>query len=977
MPEPDRAHVATAAEATQPARQPDAVRCLFLIEPSTAPSTVMRDPISVDAASGNATGDLYLELEQRPDGLTGRLHYNIELFKPAMVHRLIGSFTTLLEGIVADPDCLLCALPLLEEVESLPIRPEWNGMAQFLPGITLHAGFEAQAVRTPQAPAVEFDGQIWPYGELNRRADQLAARLAAAGAGPGTLTALYMERSPDMVAGLLAILKTGSAYLPLDPAFPIGRLALITSDAGPEVLLTQRSLQTSTPATDARIVCLEDDDPVQNVPTEVRPVVDAEALAYVLYTSGSTGRPKGVEVPHRAVMNLLASMRHEPGFQATDTLLAVTTIAFDIAVLELFLPLLSGGRVVLASREVTADPRRLADLMRHSRCSVMQATPATWRGLIEAGWGGDDGLRILCGGEAMSRNLADKLLTRCGALWNMYGPTETTVWSTIHRVRPGETSVPIGQPIGNTRTYIVDSSDGLVPTGVAGELLIGGAGVAHGYRRNPILTAERFITSPFSPKERVYRTGDLARYCPNGAIEWLGRADSQIKIRGFRIEVQEIEAALEGYPDVLSAAVKAWPDASGHPILAAYFVTTADGPIDLAALRLFLRGLLPDYMMPGRFVALGELPLTPNGKLDRNALPRPGVLIGGSASGALAEARECKLAALWEELLDVRNLGPDDNFFDLGGDSLRAVSLLVAIEQQFDRRLTLAALFQTPTIASMAALLGEKEAEMRLPLAAEIQPQGSRPTLFWIDGGPMFLPLANAMGLEQPFLGVTLNPTELGETGFQPDLETIARHLVRTIRTIQPDGPFLIGGYCAGGVLAYEVASQLVAAGHPVPLLCLIDAQNPVDFQRVGSLTVELAKLRHHLAAAMQASPARRWDYIVEHASSAYRRILSRSPWHSVMKSEPFTLGEIMQPAADAYRPGIYKGKVALFQAKRPKQLDLRHGWAKVVVGELVSYEFAGAHSTMLEHPQVSELARLMNGCLDQVQAVSQSPPVA
>ncbi len=877
--------------------------------------------------------------------------------------------TTPLKGAAIDPDAALDSLPPLMTEDLRQIEWRCGKTCQSMSEPTLHGWFENQAFRTPDAPAVHADGRSYTYRELSQRADQMALRLAAAGAACGTLVALCLERSFDMVAGLLAILKTGAAYLPLDPAFPAARLSLIVADAAPGILLTQQSLRTMLPETSARVLFCEDDDAEGDDDGDARRSrvsidQDAASLAYVLYTSGSTGRPKGVEVPHRAIVNLLASMRNEPGFTADDALLAVTTIAFDIAMLELFLPLVSGGRVVLASRTEAADPRQLADLISRSRCTVMQATPATWRGLIAAGWKGDQSLRVLCGGEAMSRELADTLLPRCAAVWNMYGPTETTVWSTIHRVQPGgDGPVPIGRPIANTVVFIQDESGAPVLVGTSGELTIGGFGVANGYRGNPTLSDERFIASPFSPGERLYRTGDIARYRDDGAIEWLGRADSQVKIRGFRIEVQEIEAALERHPDIACAAVRTWPDTRGQPMLAAYLVMACEGAPESAALRAFLRRTLPDYMIPSRTLALAALPLTPNGKVDRNALPDPGPRAGYAEDDLPAGDRERKLVAIWQNLLDVRDIGPRSDFFELGGDSILAVSLLLSIEAEFGRRLTMAALFQAPTLASMAAVLGEAENQTRLPLAAEIQPKGTRPSLFWIDGGPMFLPLAGALGMDQPFLGVTLNPEELREVGFEPDLETIARHLLRTITTIQPSGPYALGGYCAGGVLAYEVASQLMAAGHAVGMLCIIDAQNPTHFKRVGNLAVEFAKLRHHVEGVWRAG-GRRLDYVVAHGASAYRRLLSRSQWRPVMKSEPFTLGEIMQPAVAAYRPRRYAGPVALFQARRPKALDLRPGWAEVVTGELIAHEFQGAHRTMLEAPQVQELARLMNRCL-------------
>ena len=916
---------------------------------------------------------LHLTADDQGDGLLGRILYDDELFEAASIRRMAGHLVTLLERIAVDPDCLLGRLPLLTLNESRQITIEWNNTPRAVPDLPLHRWFELQVSRTPDAPALHFNGATVSYHDLDRRADQLAGSLAAAGASSGTLVAVCLERSPDLVAGLLAVLKTGAAYLPLDPAFPRGRLAIIAEDAQPLVVLTQRSLLAILPRTGARIVCCDDEASPEPFSRHGALSDCLRTPAYVLYTSGSTGRPKGVEVPHGAVVNLLASMQAEPGFGADDALLAVTTIAFDIATLELFLPLVSGGRVILASREVAGDPLQLLDLMRGSECTVMQATPATWRGLIAAGWQGDARLRILCGGESMSPDLAQKLLARCGALWNMYGPTETTVWSTIQRVVAADQGcVPIGRPIGNTTTYIMDARGGLVPVGVAGELLIGGSGVATGYWRNPSLTDQRFLASPYRPGERLYRTGDIARYRADGVIEWLGRADGQVKIRGFRIETQEIEAALERHADVAGAAVRTWPDDCGQPSLAAYVVPAANGTLDgatldVTSLRRFLRQTLPDYMIPTRYVVLAALPLTPNGKVDRNALPEPAIPARPKAVLS-ADDRERRLAAIWERLLKVTNLSEHDEFFELGGDSILAVSLLLSIEAEFGRRLTMAALFEAPTIARMAALLGEPQDAAALPLAAGIQPNGSRPSLFWIDGGPMFLPLANALGTERPFLGVTLHPPELREVGFQPDLQTIARHLVKTITTIQAAGPYVIGGYCAGGVLAYEVASQLMASGQNVALVCMIDAQNPTHFKRVDSFAAEFAKFRHHFAGAWRASKTGRLNYVALHLTSAYRRILSRSAWRPVMKSEPFTLGEIMQPAVAAYRPAAYAGRVALFQARRPKPLDLRPGWAETVTGNLMVHDFPGTHQTMLEQPQVQNLARLMNTCLDMIE---------
>ena len=464
----------------------------------------------------------------------------------------------------------------------------------------------------------------------------------------GDLAAICVHRSFEMVAAMLAILKAGGAYLPLDPTLPKERLEFILKDAKPRVLITEQRLRDALPRSNLPIVICDQNVASTEHNSQTAEQVGPEDLAYVLYTSGSTGKPKGVEIPHRAVVNLLASMQRQPGFHAKDRLLAVTTLSFDIAVLEIFLPLVTGAQVILATRDVTADPARLADLIQNSGCTVMQATPATWRGLIEVGWPGKKDLKILCGGEALSRELADKLMARSRSLWNMYGPTESTIWSTVHKVQRGAEAVPIGRPIANTTTFIVDKQGNPLPVGVPGELLIGGTGVARGYRNRKDLTSERFVTCSFAPEERLYRTGDLVRYRSDGVIECLGRSDNQVKVRGFRVELEEVEFILIKHNNIAAAAVKAWPDGSGEMALTAYVVVRDGVELSISELRQFLQQRLPDYMLPSSFVRLSALPITPNGKIDRKALIEPE---GFTPHTAFVEPRndvERKLASIWE-----------------------------------------------------------------------------------------------------------------------------------------------------------------------------------------------------------------------------------------------------------------------------------------------------------------------------------------
>jgi amino acid adenylation domain-containing protein len=579
----------------------------------------------------------------------------------------------------------------------------------------VHRLLEAQAASTPDATAVSFGDQSLTYHELNLRANRLAHRLRRLGVGRETLVGLCIHRSIDMIVGLLGILKAGGAYVPLDPAFPEARLAFMLEDANLKVLVTEQSLRETLPQDSAQILCLDSDwagiqqESADNLPGGAT----TGDLAYMLYTSGSTGRPKGVMISHAALLNFLRSLKQILGFTAQDALLAVTTLSFDIAGLELYLPLISGGRVDLFSREDAADGSALAHRLGRGDVTFLQATPATWRLLLEAGWQGAPNLTLLCGGEALPRALADRLLDKGKALWNLYGPTETTIWSSVARVEPGEGPVPIGRPIAETQLYVLDTRLRPVPIGVTGELYIGGAGLARGYGNRSSLTADRFLPDPVgkAPGARLYRTGDLARWRSDGQLECLGRIDHQVKIRGFRVELGEIEAALLLHPAVREAAVTARPDPSGEQALVAYVVARPEGDSSANELRRHLFESLPEYMIPTFFVPLESLPLTPNGKIDRAALPDPVPVRGGQAvyvppRGPVEEA----VASLWSELLGVDRIGAHDHFFELGGHSLFATQVLARVRDLFSVETSLRDFLETPTTAGLARLI---ERELR------------------------------------------------------------------------------------------------------------------------------------------------------------------------------------------------------------------------------------------------------------------------
>ncbi|AGA31110.1 amino acid adenylation domain-containing protein [Singulisphaera acidiphila] len=590
------------------------------------------------------------------------------------------------------------------------LREKANGMLRGEP--SAHRLFEAQASRAPDATAVvDADGRSLTYAQLDHDANQLAHRLRSLSAGPNTLVALCTDRSPDMLVALLAVLKAGAAYLPLDPEYPRDRLEFMLRDSGAAILLTQQSLKKLLPDTGAPVVLLDDDRQAIERQDGTHPpdvTTHSASLAYVIYTSGSTGKPKGVMIPHDALTNFILAMRALLGLEAGDSLLAVTTLSFDIAVLELFVPLIVGARIQLASRDEAGDGQRLAKRLHDNDARFLQATPATWRLLLDSGWQGKPGLAILCGGEAMTRELAERLIPKADTLWNLYGPTETTVWSAAAKVETGNGSVSIGRPIANTQIYILDARLQPLPIGVAGELYIGGDGVARGYLNRPALTAERFLPDPFGkPGARIYRTGDLARWRTDGTLECLGRIDHQVKIRGHRIELGEVEDALNAHPHVQAAVAVARPDAQGNAQLVAYLVTDDDAQTTTAELRRWLKNALPEPMIPSAFVLLDALPLTPNGKVDRNALPNPDTQL--IASGVPYEAprnqAEALVAQAWEQILKRERVSIHDNFFELGGHSLLATQVVSRLRDAFDTDIPLRTLFEATTVAALAQRL--------------------------------------------------------------------------------------------------------------------------------------------------------------------------------------------------------------------------------------------------------------------------------
>ncbi len=666
------------------------------------------EQINVARAGVQTDIDFWVRLSDA--GLAGGFEYNADLFTPLTIRRMLGHYLQILAGIVADVASPVRDVSVLTADDRALLSGTWSASRVTVgTAPSLHAMVERQVAASPSAIALRCGGQVFTYRELDRRANILANHFRQHGAGPGTLVGIHLERTGDMFAAVLAVLKTGAAYVPMDPEYPAERLAMMAQDAAPCLVVTERALAAVFPAAGAPLLCLDDLARERDDASPPGVATSPEDPAYVIFTSGSTGRPKGVQVPHRAVTNFLLSMQQEPGLVAGDVLLAVTTLSFDISVLEIFLPLVTGATIVAADRETIADAGRLAALIRNCGATVMQATPVTWRMLLAAGWSGSPTLKILCGGEAFPRDLAANLVDKCASLWNMYGPTETTVWSTCAQVTDTSRAPLIGRPIAGTTVHVVDENLELVPPGVAGELLIGGTGVTLGYLGQPELTRERFLPDRFAARSGesepglLYRTGDLVRFQADGSLEYLSRTDDQVKVRGFRIELGEIEATLSQHPHVGRAVVTCYEARPGDTRLVAYVLPKGRPGPAAAELREHLRATLPEYMVPQHFVEIGEIPLTPAGKIDRRRLPPPELnasRIQGQYKTPGTET-ERLLHGIWSRILQSDAIDINDSFFDIGGHSLLAVEAFSGIRAAFGIELPLAALFDAPTIHTL------------------------------------------------------------------------------------------------------------------------------------------------------------------------------------------------------------------------------------------------------------------------------------
>ncbi|XXY13216.1 amino acid adenylation domain-containing protein [Sorangium sp. So ce216] len=831
---------------------------MFALQNTPAPALELAglEVSRLDIEDRIAKFDLSLHVAPGAQGYVATWELNTTLFERESVERMAAHFAVLLRGAVLAAERPVAMLPLLDAGEERRLLSEWSATeAPFDAEACIHDLFEAQARRAPDAVAVTFRGESLTYRQLDARANRVAARLRELGVGPDVCVGVCMDRSIDMLAALLGTLKAGGAYVPMDPSYPRERLAHMLEDSRCQIVVTDERHARAFQDQVAHVLRLDVDrldvDRLAATPA-VKPAIRSTHLAYVIFTSGSTGRPKGVQITHQAVVNFLTSMAASPGIDARDVLLAVTSISFDIAALELFLPLVRGAKVVLADRDTAADGRRLVELARSSGATIVQATPATYWLMIEAGWPSTLRFKALCGGEALSAALSKELRARAESAWNMYGPTETTIWSTSRRLASDTPS--IGRPIANTTVRVLDGHGRPCPVGVAGELHIGGVGVARGYLGRADLTAERFVPDPYAahPGARLYRTGDLVRWRADGELEFLGRIDHQVKVRGFRIELGEIETALASHPRVRRALAVVREDAPGDKRLVAYVVADEGETSLSAALRSHLALSLPEYMIPTAFVTLDSLPLTPNGKVDRKALPAPE--LGGAADRhvAPADATEEALVRIWQEVLKVERVGMNDNFFELGGHSLLATQLVDRIGRQLGRALSLKDLFEAQT---PAGLLSRASAPLDACATNPVvlRSGASRPLFLVhaIGGGVSeYVALAREMPDGQAVLAFQARGLDGSETPNET-VEAMASQYIASMRGAQQTGPLTIAGWSMGGVVAFEMACQLEASGHGPNVVVLLDPPLPEEY---AAATGERWALGEYLADLALAS---------------------------------------------------------------------------------------------------------------------------
>lgn len=954
-----------------------------------------------------ANFDLTLEAVEREGRLDCFIESNADLFDEATITRLLTHYQNLLEGIVANPRQRISDLPLLGDSERRQLLVEWNDTSCTYPvNSTVQELFEEQVESSPGAVALLFGGEVGAeqltYHELNRRANQLAHYLRRKGVGAETRVGICLERSPEMIIGLLGILKAGGAYVPLDPAYPHARLEFMLEDAGVTLLLTQKSVGERLRCHRAEVICLDDLSKTIGAEAgedDTNPFSEsnADSLAYVMYTSGSTGRPKGVAVKHRSIVRLVKNTNYA-SFTCDEVFLQFATISFDASTFEIWGSLLNGARLALMPAG-PASLDELAQALKRYQVTTLWLTAGLFHLMVDTHLDDLKGLKqLLAGGDVLSVPHVKKVLRELKGcrLINGYGPTENTTFTCCFPVTAAgiNGSVPIGRAISNTSVYVLDRYLNPAPVGVPGQLYVGGDGLARGYLNRPELTAESFISDPFSRESgaQLYKTGDLVRYRATGQIEFLGRLDGQVKVRGYRIELAEVETVLAEHESVREAVVVVRQD-SGDKHLAAY-VTPREGKTgntpNADELRAFVSEKLPAHMVPSVFVVVEELPLSANGKVDRSALPAISAIKPESQERFTPQdGLELKLLRIWERVLAVGPIGIDDNFFELGGHSLLAVRLFTHIEKSFGRNLPLATLFQAPTVRLLAQVLRKEGWSAPWSSLVVLQNGGKRTPFFCVHaaGGNVleYHPLARLVGPDQPFYGLQAQGLD-GNQSPHTTIKDMAAHYIKEMREVQPEGPYLIGGRSSGGTVAFEMACQLAADGEQVGLLALLDSYPAGYFKLLpdsGSLPQRWLRIarrvQSHRENLQQLTVGSKLGYIVGKLRYApaktkhkiYRRgykLYERfgRPLPRVLRN----IEELNFAAVKDYVPHVYSGRATLFLAADDltAAYDVEEGWHDLLGGGLEKVEISGNHLDIVKEPHVRVLAEKLRVALDRAQ---------
>jgi amino acid adenylation domain-containing protein len=933
--------------------------------------------------------ELFLNVAGQNEAPTLEWSYNTQLFKASTIIKMMESFEFLLRELVNNPEILIGQIPAFNSTEIQLQVDNWNNTKFLYPANTaLHSLISKQAAKASHKTAITFGDEKISYQSLNEKANQLSAFLIKNKINTGDKVALALDRSIEMVITLLAIMKAGSVYIPLDPQFPIERINYMLDDSQAIMLLTSQKYK-GTYQSKAQELIIEDIWPnLTHYPvTDPEIKVNGDDLVYILYTSGSTGMPKGVQIAHHNLVNFLISMQNEPGISESDKLLAVTTISFDIAGLELFLPLISGAEIILADAASAKDGRALLDLVKKENITIMQATPYTWRIMLEAGWDNKNPLKVICGGEALPVELAYRILNTNSTLWNVYGPTETTIWSTAKEITTANKVISIGRPINNTSIYILDEFLKPQAPGVPGEIYIGGDGVGKGYLNRPELTAEKFINDLYSkiPGSLMYRTGDLGKFMPNGEIECLGRIDSQVKIRGYRIETGEIEFHLAKINDIKQAVVLALPDHKGIDKLIAFVITDTEDSINHSQIsnwKTILKKNLPDYMLPDGFINISSIPLTPNGKIDKKTLAKHTLptVKEEYLKPAPRTYIEKLVADIWTEFLGIENIGIHNNFFELGGHSLIALQVMTRIELKTGKRLPLASLFENPTVEKLAQLLEPDAKPVTWDSLVPIKSKGNKMPLYMVHGAGLNVLLFNTLAMhlddDQPVYGLQAK----GLDGIEEPLdsiEAIAAHYIKEITQQNPTGPYALAGYSFGGIIAYEMARQLETSGKEVKMLAMFDTYAYRSPHFDPPLTKLYKKTRFFKDKILYTFKLENGVKGISDRARSVKRKIIRAYWDLRYGEDQKQTGffgysnkvdKMNEFAGRHYQLKPHHIAVELFRAeKRTFYMDDFEylGWKPYALKGVHIHNIPGEHNTIFKAPNDKLFAKELQKCLD------------